>query len=762
MSAGHGLSRREFLGYSAGVTATPLLMTAASPGPVHGQPARELFPIGCYTRPWDKHDYRVALDAIVEAGFQYAGLMTAQVKGGLVVSASTPPEEARRIGEEAKSRGLKVLSVYGGGIGVDRSLNDGIADLRRLIDNCHACGSANLLMGGVSNESLYDVYYKAIAECCDYAQNQGVHISLKPHGGLNATGPQCRRTVERVNHPNFRLWYDAGNIFYYSDGMLNPVDDVETVAGLVTGLCVKDYRHPKDVLVTPGAGRVEFPVVFALLRQGGFDRGPLVIECLAPGDLKHSLDQARQARRFLEELIAQDDHTVLEQFAETLQAGIGVMDITPPIGYRMSGYFRERLSTGTANPLEAKALVLRQGRVRTALVCCDIIGIAPQVSEQARRLAAQRTMIPASNIVIAATHSHTGPLYWGALRDHFHTKAVAEHGDDPCEPFDYAQQLVDHIVRAIGEANQAAAPANITAGTAEQHGLSFNRRFHMKDSSVRFNPGVLNPDIVKPAGPIDPQVGIVMLRRPGAERPFAAVVNFALHLDTIGGTLYAADYPYFLQEELRKAYGQDFTPLFATGTCGDINHIDVTQRERLRTETIGRTLGQTVLAAADRLKPVNAPDLAARQEVVRAPLQRFDPDQVAWARENINKVGTQELSFLEQVRAYKILAVQARRSETLGLEVQVFRLASDLAIVALPGEVFVDLGLAIKKASPFATTLIIELCNDAPGYIPTEKAFAEGSYETVNSRVAPGGGEAMAETAIRLLRDLAPTGRAAQ
>ena len=74
--------------------------------------------------------------------------------------------------------------------------------------------------------------------------------------------------------------------------------------------------------------------------------------------------------------------------------------------------------------------------------------------------------------------------------------------------------------------------------------------------------------------------------------------------------------------------------------------------------------------------------------------------------------------------------------------------------MGLPGEVFVDLGLAIKRASPFKTTLVIELCQDAPGYIPTKKAFAEGSYETVNSRVAPGGGEKMVETAIRLLKEL--------
>jgi hypothetical protein len=142
--------------------------------------------------------------------------------------------------------------------------------------------------------------------------------------------------------------------------------------------------------------------------------------------------------------------------------------------------------------------------------------------------------------------------------------------------------------------------------------------------------------------------------------------------------------------------------------------------------------------------------------IVDAPLQQFGPDDVAWARENIKKVGTGELSFIKQVEAYKILAREMRPGRTIPLEVQVFRLSLDVAVVGLPGEVFVDLGLAIKRASPFATTLVIELCQDAPGYIPTKKAFAEGSYETVNSRIAPGGGEMMAEAAIRLLKELGP------
>jgi hypothetical protein len=294
------------------------------------------------------------------------------------------------------------------------------------------------------------------------------------------------------------------------------------------------------------------------------------------------------------------------------------------------------------------------------------------------------------------------------------------------------------------------------ARSTEQQGLSFNRRFHMKDGTVRFNPGVLNPDIVRAAGPIDPQVGIVFFREASGGGAVAAMVNFALHLDTVGGTLYAADYPFYLEQSLREKYGDGFVLLFGTGTCGDINHIDVTKKERLKTDYIGRTLAETVSGKVESLQAGAEPSLAARSGIVRAPLQHYGPEKVAWASENIKKVGTSELSFLEQVEAYKILDIEMLQDQLIPLEVQVFRLSRDVAVVGLPGEVFVDLGLAIKRASPFATTLVIELCQDSPGYIPTEKAFAEGSYETVNSRIVAGGGEMMAEAAIRLLKELGP------
>ncbi|MHC4229044.1 MAG: sugar phosphate isomerase/epimerase family protein, partial [Planctomycetota bacterium] len=433
MSSSKKMSRRDFLDRTLKIGAAGFAASCTAESATAAVVAGERWQIGCYTRPWDKYDYRVALDAIAEAGFKYAGLMTAKSeKSNLVISVATTLEEARQVGEEVRKRGLKVPSVYGGGIPVAKSLKAGIEGLRKLIDNCAACNVGNLMMGGIGNADLYDAYYKAIAECCDYAAEKGMGISVKPHGGLNATGPQCRKTIEMVGHKNFRIWYDPGNIYYYSEARLDPVTDAATVDGLVVGMCIKDYKHPKNVAVTPGTGMVDFPAVLTRLKQGGFTSGPLVVECLEPGDLEHTLAEAKKTREFLEELTGQktSPSSGASVKAAQLTAGVAVTDITPPVGYRMSGYFRERLSTGTSNPLRAKAVVMRQGRESAAMVSCDIIGLSPEVSSRARKLAAKKTGIPAANILLAATHSHTGPLYFGALRKHFHHRAIAASGSD--------------------------------------------------------------------------------------------------------------------------------------------------------------------------------------------------------------------------------------------------------------------------------------------------------------------------------------------
>jgi len=299
-------TRRRLLQAAAGLGAAGIT-TRWGLTPARAAEAADGWQIGCYTRPWDEHDYRIALDAIREAGYRHVGLMTTQAPDGLVISVNTSLAHAQRVGEEVRQRELKVASVYGGVIPVNQSLQAGIDAMRRLVDSCQACGAANLLMGGITQQEWYDRYYQAIAAACDDAAERGIGISLKPHGGLNTTGPQCRKAVQIVQHDNFRIWYDPGNIFYYSNGELDPVDDAPAVDGLVIGMSVKDYRHPRNVAVTPGTGQVDFPKVMAKLKAGGFTQGPLVVECLAPGDLAHLLREARKAKAFLEELVAETE-----------------------------------------------------------------------------------------------------------------------------------------------------------------------------------------------------------------------------------------------------------------------------------------------------------------------------------------------------------------------------------------------------------------------------------------------------------------------
>ncbi len=292
-------TRRDFM---KATSTFAVASVAGLPSLVAGAGA-SAYQVGCYTRPWDQHDYRVALDGIAEAGFKYAGIMTAKGKTWVMITPKTTPEEAVEIGDEVRKRGLKAISVYAD-FSVKESLETGMGQLRTIIERCAACGSPNLLLGGVGEESLVANYYKAIAECCDFAKAKNVALSVKPHGGQNATGDQCRKLVASVNNRNFGIWYDPGNIFYYSEGKLDPVDDCASVDGLVVGMSVKDFLPPKEVMVTPGTGKVDFPKVLARLNQGGFRRGPLVVECVTRGDVAKITTEAKKARLFVEELVA--------------------------------------------------------------------------------------------------------------------------------------------------------------------------------------------------------------------------------------------------------------------------------------------------------------------------------------------------------------------------------------------------------------------------------------------------------------------------
>jgi len=312
MNGRKDITRRELLRGVVVATGTTLVASRGSLSSMAAA-AAPTWKIGIYTRPWAQSDYRVALDAMAEAGFKYAGLMNTSSEGRrFVIDTTVSQEKAQTIGEEVRQRGMETLSVWGAGMPLE-SLEAGVEGLKRLIDNCAAVRAKSLLMGGTNKPELYERYYGAIARCCDYAAERKVAIALKPHGGLNATGKQCRKTIESVGHSNFSLWYDPGNIFFYSKGALDPVEDARDVDGLVReGMSVKDFDMVKangeskpEVSITPGQGRVDFKAVMAVLKKGGFQSGALIVETLSgeAATLPQILAEAIKARKFVEELV---------------------------------------------------------------------------------------------------------------------------------------------------------------------------------------------------------------------------------------------------------------------------------------------------------------------------------------------------------------------------------------------------------------------------------------------------------------------------
>ena len=443
--------------------------------------------------------------------------------------------------------------------------------------------------------------------------------------------------------------------------------------------------------------------------------------------------------------------------APVLKAGAAEIDITPPVGFRMAGYFNERLSTGTHDPLQAKAIVLDDGKEKIALVFCDLVGPSLNVTRRARTEAGEKIGVPPGNIMIGATHSHTGPLFDNVIYDFLHEKARREHGQDDAEKIDYPKFLVAQLVRVIADANGKLKPARLEAGIGKQEGLAFNRRYHMKNGSVAFNPGQMNTNIVRSAGPTDPDVPMMLARDAATGKPFAGLTVFAMHCDTIGGTEYSADYPFFLQETLRAAFGQDFISAFGAGTCGDLNQVNVSTKEPFKgfgpSEKYGRTLGQTVIESQKQLHAITRPAFAVRHETIQAPLREVTPAELADAKAKMEQLTDERAPFMMKVVAVRTLDL-AQKGSHWPLEVQVFRWDADTAVVCLPCEIFVELGLAIKRASPFERTMVISICNDRPSYVPTKKAFTEGSYEITNARVKPGVGEMLVDTAIELLKKL--------
>lgn len=395
--------------------------------------------------------------------------------------------------------------------------------------------------------------------------------------------------------------------------------------------------------------------------------------------------------------------------AQTVQVGAAQTVITPPVGMPMAGYYSRRLMQGVHDDLHAKAIVIASGDRKIALVACDLAGIPPAVIEDARKLIQSDTHIPGTNVIISATHSHTGPLIpSGGSRE-------GAYGGQLPVALLYRKDLPGKIAESVRLANSKLAPARVSFAEGKEDSISFNRRFFMKDGTVGWNPGKLNPNIVKPAGPIDPAVPVVLFESE-AGQPLATYVNFAMHLDTVGGAEASADYPYTLSTILAKLKAPDMLTVFTIGAAGNINHINVQsaspQKGHDEAARLGTVLAGEVLKTYARLKPALGSTLQWASRTVPLELAKLDAADEERARAfaaRMDRGGP--VKFLDTVYAFKVLDTIARRGKPLDAEVQVLALGDQIAWVGLPGEVFTELGAAIKQASPFLLTIVTELAH---------------------------------------------------
>lgn len=441
-------------------------------------------------------------------------------------------------------------------------------------------------------------------------------------------------------------------------------------------------------------------------------------------------------------------------FAGEFRVGAAAVCITPSAGTPLAGYYHSRAASGVHDDLHSKALVVEKDGSRTALVVLDLITTPRSLVERARAEIEKATGIPGGHVMISATHAHTGPVVRAG------SKRAADLGGETDLVAQYMHRLPGQIAESVRLAREKLAPARVYSAVGREDTLAFCRRFFMKDGTVGWNPGKRNPNIVKPVGPIDPGVPVVYCESTD-RRPLATYVNYAMHLDTVGGQEISADYPYTLSRLLGEVKGPGMVTLFTIGAAGDINHINVKSSSRQKghgeAARIGTILAAEVFKTLERASSVDsaALDVRVRAEMVKLPLAKITSEDVDSARRTLKpREGSKRPSFLQRVRAYKVLDVEARAGKPYEVEVQVVCLGNEIAWVSLPGEIFVELGLAIKAASPFPVTIVAELANGSIGYVPTRKAYDHGNYEPISARCAAGSGELLVETAVRLLEEL--------
>ncbi len=426
-----------------------------------------------------------------------------------------------------------------------------------------------------------------------------------------------------------------------------------------------------------------------------------------------------------------------EAAAPVFRAGAAISTITPPLGVPIVGNWKRPTATYIHDDLHARSLVLDDGERRLAIVICDHLHMDRAVADQARERLCEKTGIPAAHVLIAATHTHSGP----SPRQPSSSEAAAEFGD-------YEQFLVSRIVDSVLCAIDALEPAQIGWGRGVAPGEVNNRRWYLSEPSrmvnpfgghdkVRMNPPRGHKSLVKPAGPTDP--GIVFLAVRSADgRPIALLANYSLHY--VGGVPaghISADYFGAFAERIQELIGADrldppFVGILSNGTSGDINNINFRNPSPKRKpyeqiHRVANTVADAVYGAYQSIEYQAHAQLGGRMSELTLKARKPDEAMIAWAHA-IQKKPEEETELKQRIYAERVLGM-TKNPDTVDILVQALRIG-DVGIGAMPFEVFAETGLRLKKDSPLPVTFTISHANGSYGYLPTPAQHELGGYET--------------------------------
>jgi len=232
--------------------------------------------LGCFNRPWNQFELSDFLAGTKAARYALAGFM--RQKGEATLDEGSPPGRAAEVKAEVEAAGLAPSTLLAGML-LGRPLDEAAAHFRQIIDLAAEAGCRFVLTCGTDNEDHRQSYIDIVRATADYASEQGVMLTLKPHGGISATSRELAAIHDEIGHPAFGIYYDPGNVHYYTGE--SAAEDVKRLGNRAVAMCIKDNtggRHG-DVAIEPGTGEVDFDAVFGTLFENGFI-GPCLVECL--------------------------------------------------------------------------------------------------------------------------------------------------------------------------------------------------------------------------------------------------------------------------------------------------------------------------------------------------------------------------------------------------------------------------------------------------------------------------------------------------